>query len=58
MMLSAEERWFWRGAPPAAFEEWFLGDTVFEYAAIGISEHGTWFALATISGKYQPRWLS
>jgi hypothetical protein len=24
MMLSAEARWFWRGAPPPAFEQWFM----------------------------------
>jgi hypothetical protein len=25
MMLSAEARWFWRGAPPPVFEQWFKG---------------------------------
>jgi hypothetical protein len=35
MMLSADARWFWRGAPPAPFEAWFLGRSAFETAATG-----------------------
>ena len=35
MMLSAEARWFWRGAPPAPFEEWFLASSAFKTAAAG-----------------------
>ena len=35
MMLSAEVRWFWRGGPPAPFEEWFLSRGAFEIAATG-----------------------
>ena len=35
MNLSAEARWFWRGAPPAAFETWFTGADSFAAAATG-----------------------
>ena len=35
MMLSAEARWFWRGAPPPAFDQWFNGSTVFGREAAG-----------------------
>ena len=35
MMLSAEARWFWRGAPPAPFEKWFLARGAFETAPMG-----------------------
>ena len=35
MWISAEIRWFWRGAPPAAFQEWFLSSVAHPYAAGG-----------------------
>ena len=35
MMLSAEARWFWRDAPPAAFERWFTGTDSFRGPANG-----------------------
>lgn len=35
MMLSAEARWFWRGAPPDMFEQWFMGARTFALQAGG-----------------------
>jgi hypothetical protein len=40
MRLTAEIRWFWAGAPPAAFQEWFTGAGP-NWAAAGDSQTRT-----------------